>query len=112
MSADRKHLHRIIPPADVSKTGEDVIVYFDLPGVEKEQIKLQVEGDRLQLICQKPDLRPSLIRGVFQLMEREFGFFRRDLLLPSGLQPEKAEATMDNGVLMIRIPLDRSPVNT
>lgn len=106
MPVDNKHRHHVIPPVDIYKTVDEIVVYLDLPGVRKEQVKLHVEGDRLELVCEKPDERPSLMKGVFQLMEREYGFFRRELILPPGLQPEKAEATMENGVLKVRIPRD------
>ncbi|MCK4379025.1 MAG: Hsp20/alpha crystallin family protein [Deltaproteobacteria bacterium] len=106
MPADNKHLHHVVPLVDIYKTGEGVIVYIDLPGVKKDQIKLNIEDNRLQLVCEKPDERPNLSKGFFHLMEREYGFFRRELVLPSGLQPEKAEAKMDDGVLMVRIPWD------
>jgi len=104
MPPDNKHLHHLVPLVDIYKTGEDIIVHIDLPGVKKDQIKLNIEGDRLRLVCEKPDERPSLSKGFFHLMEREYGFFRCEVILPSGLQPEKAEATMDDGVLMVRIP--------
>ena len=104
MSTDNKHLHHVVPLVDIYKTAEGVIVYIDLPGVKKDQIKLNIEGDRLQLVCEKPDERPNLSKGFFHLMEREYGFFRCEVVLPPGLQPEKAEAKMDDGVLMVRIP--------
>ena len=107
MPVDRNHLHSLVPLVDIYTTVEDVIVYIDLPGVKKEQVKLAIEGDHLQLVCEKPDERSDLLKGFFHLMEREYGFFRREVVLPSGLQPEKAEAQMDGGVLMIRIPREK-----
>ncbi len=106
MLTDNKHPHHVVPLVDIYETDEGAIVYIDLPGAKKDQIKLNVEGDRLQLVCEKPDERPNLSKGLFYLMEREYGFFRRGLDLPPGLQPEKAEAKMVDGVLTIRIPRD------
>ena len=104
MSTGKKHLHHLVPLVDIYQTGDGIIVCIDLPGVEKEQIKLNIEGDRLSLVCEKANRRPRLTRGSFQLLEREYGFYRRELLLPSGLWAEKAEAEMDNGVLVVQIP--------
>jgi HSP20 family protein len=109
MSTGRKHLHHLVPLVDIYQTSGGIIVCIDLPGVEKGQIKLNIEGDRLLLTCEKANKRPRLTRGFFQLLEREYGFFRRELLLPSGLWPEKAEAKMDNGVLVIQIPWKSAP---
>lgn len=106
MSSEKKHLHHIVPLVDIYKTYEDIAVYIDLPGVEKDQIELNIEGEHLHLVCEKPDDRPSLSKFFFHLMEREYGCFRCEVILPSGLQPEKAEATMDNGVLVVRIPYE------
>ena len=104
MSTGKKHLHHLVPLVDIYQTGDGIIVCIDLPGVEKEQIKLNIEGDRLSLVCEKANRRPRLTRGFFQLLEREYGFFRRDLSLPAGLWPEEAEAKMDKGVLEVYIP--------
>ena len=104
MPSHKKHLHHIVPLVDIYKTGEDIAVYIDLPGVKKEQIELNIEGEHLHLVCEKPDDRPSLAKVFFHLLEREYGCFCCEVTLPPGLQPEKAEATMDNGVLVVRIP--------
>ena len=43
-------------------------------------------------------------REDYLYQERRYGAFSRSVVLPSGLKPDKAEATMENGVLTLTIP--------
>ncbi|MBN2206286.1 MAG: Hsp20/alpha crystallin family protein [Candidatus Aminicenantes bacterium] len=91
------------PGLDVSVTEAEVVVSGELPGVEAEDVEVVVTGNRLELrgVKRETDLPPG---ARFLRLEREFGRFRRIVLLPASVDPERASGTLENGVLTIRLP--------
>jgi hypothetical protein len=62
---------------------------------------LTLSGERK---AEHEDKREGYVR-----VERAFGSFRRSLTLPEGVDPEAVQASFDNGVLEVRIPLEPVP---
>lgn len=78
------------PSCDVNETKEHYLVSFDMPGVKKEDIKIEVQGNEL------------VISG--ERRERTQGKFERTFTLPSTIAAEKIEAHYENGVLNVALP--------
>jgi HSP20 family protein len=92
------------PNADVYLTdgGSVIIVNVELPGVERDNIKLVVEGRTLYLA----GVRSSLAHGCEVLQkEIEYGYFFKKIQLPTPVAVEHARAEYQGGMLAVRLPV-------
>ena len=90
-------------PLDISTTTDELVVEASLPGLRPEDVDITVEGGTLTISGQTRDERKEQ-DGGYLLQEIRRGSFSRSVTLPEGLQPDKASATFENGVLILRIP--------
>ena len=88
---------------DAERDGDNFYVYFDLPGVEPDSIELTVERNVLQVKAERRHQAKDDVETV--ISERPMGVFSRQLFLGDTLDSEKLEASYDNGVLTLRIPV-------
>ena len=88
---------------DAERDGDWFNVYFDLPGVDPDSIELTVERNVLSVKAERQRQRRDGVESV--ISERPMGTFTRQLFLGDTLDTDKLEATYDNGVLMLRIPV-------
>ena len=91
------------PLLDLEETRDEVIVRAELPGLKKEEIKLQVEGDLLVLSGERKSDSESKEKTVHRL-ERTYGQFQRVVELPSQVDGSRATAAYEAGVLTVRLP--------
>src|SRR4051812_7522870 len=88
---------------DAERDGDWFYVYFDLPGVDPDSIDLTVERNVLSVHAQRRRAEREGVESV--ISERPMGTFSRQLFLGDTLDAEHLEATYDNGVLTLRIPV-------
>jgi len=88
---------------DAERDGDRFNVYFDLPGVDPESIDLTVERNVLSVKAQRQRQQKEGVETV--ISERPMGTFSRQLFLGDTLDTDKLEATYENGVLTLRIPV-------
>jgi HSP20 family protein len=83
-------------------------VVVELPGVDPGSLELVV-GERMLLIAgERP--RPKLDGGVsYQQMEIEYGPFKRQVRLPENVDPARAHARYEHGVVTITLPVTEQP---
>jgi HSP20 family protein len=91
------------PALDVSTTTDALVVEAALPGVRPEEVDITVENGTLTIRGETKTERQEG-EGDFLVREIRRGSFARAVSLPSGLEPDKASATFENGVLSLRIP--------
>jgi HSP20 family protein len=89
-------------PVDVYATNDEVVVEAILPGVKPEEVDITMEGNSLSIAGDTSATIPD--REGLLLQEIRRGRFLRTLALPAGLEPDKATATFEDGVLTLRIP--------
>ena len=91
-----------VMPMDAWREGDRFVIEFDLPGVAKESIDLDVERNVLTVQAGRP--APS---GEWELLasERPRGVFSRQLVLGDNLDLEHIEASYDAGVLRLIVPV-------
>jgi HSP20 family protein len=88
---------------DVKEHDDEVIVAADLPGVEKEDVSLEVLDPRtLRIAFSRSAETEEKAEGYF-VRERTYGSMDRVVRLPSEVTEEGATATFKNGVLEIRL---------
>jgi HSP20 family protein len=90
-------------PVDVSTTKDELVIQAPLPGVRPEDVELTVENGTLTIRAEMNDERTE---GEGECLVREIrrGAFTRSMSLPTGLEPDKAEATFKDGMLTLRVP--------
>jgi HSP20 family protein len=88
---------------DAYREGDSFIVEFDLPGVDPGSIDLTVEKNALTVRAERT-WEPKQSQEVL-ISERTQGVFTRQLFLGEGLDTDNIQATYDNGVLRLTIPV-------
>lgn len=91
-------------PCDAYRSGDEFVIAFDLPGVDPNAIDIDVERNVLTV---KAERRPVDLgeKAIVQLSERPLGVFSRQLFLGDALDTSGIQASYDNGVLVVRIPV-------
>jgi len=91
------------PALDVYQTPSEVVVKAALPGVTSEDVSIDITGDTLT-VKGESKAEQEVKREDYLYQERRYGAFSRSVVLPGGLKSDKAEATMEDGVLTLTIP--------
>jgi len=86
-----------------------LIIETELPGARREDIRVQVEGDKL-IVSGEVHRTEEVQKEDYIRMGRRYGAFRRVFPLPEEVEdPSRIRAKFENGVLRIEIPLRRPP---
>lgn len=88
---------------ELEETARDVLVRVELPGLDKDDCQICIEGNVLYLSGEKRFERDTS-DSTYHVMERAYGSFQRSIALPSDVDVDRAEATFKNGVLTVRLP--------
>ena len=98
---ERMNGHRHLA-VDVRTEDEAYVISASVPGLKSEDLKVEVLENVVTL---RGDIKkPENGTGEIILRERAYGKFERSLRLPDPLDAKNAEAKIDDGVLMVRIP--------
>jgi HSP20 family protein len=101
--------YQFVPPVEMAVEGADVVITMEAPGVDKDDIDIEVAEGRLTISGERRD-RWEETRGKILVREMRYGSFRRTFQLPEGVTHEQIEADMDKGLLRIRIRNVTKPV--
>jgi HSP20 family protein len=104
--ASRRGPSGFSPRVDVYYCGRDepkAVVKAELSGVRIESVHLEVAGRDLVISGERPVQETE--GRVYQQLEIESGPFRRTVRLSADVDPERARATYDDGVLRVELPL-------
>ncbi|NIS82383.1 MAG: Hsp20 family protein [Anaerolineales bacterium] len=89
-------------PVDIHADSEAYVITADVPGLKAEDIRIDILDDVVTLRGEfKSEVNGD---GKYLLRELHYGEFTRSLRLPVPLDPENAEANVEDGVLTVRIP--------
>lgn len=90
-------------PVDIQAKDDEYIVYANVPGLRAEDLNVEVLGNSVTLRGEV--FAPaSDEKNGWLLQERVTGKFSRSFTLPAELDNTKAEANLENGVLILRLP--------
>jgi len=92
------------PPLEVKHKEGNFIVTCELPGIPKEEIKVEVIEDALVIEGEKKVVKEKKEEGFFR-SERSYGKFYRSIPLPKGAKADLIKAELTNGVLEVVIPV-------
>jgi HSP20 family protein len=91
-----------VMPMDAWRQGEEILVEFDLPGINEDSLDLDIERNVVTVRAERPDVDPG---REMLATERPRGVFSRQLVLGENLDTDKIDASYDGGVLRLRIPV-------
>jgi HSP20 family protein len=91
-----------VMPMDAWREGEAFFVEFDLPGIDQKSLDLDIERNVITVRAERPAVDPN---REMLATERPRGVFSRQLVLGENLDTEHIEASYDEGVLRLRIPV-------
>jgi HSP20 family protein len=94
-----------VPSVNVEERDEEILLTAELPGLNDEDIDLELENNVLTISGEKEERREEGEKGGrFHLVERSFGSFRRSFTHPRTVEADSIEAHFDNGLLTVRMP--------
>ncbi len=92
----------IRPPVDVFETSDGIRLVADMPGVSKEHLHLQTEGNTLTIEGQVQFDMPEKMEALYADVRSTL--YRCSFVLSSELDTGHIEALLKDGVLAVRIP--------
>jgi len=101
----RQRMDKVVmsPSVEVNETKMAYLLRFDLPGVSKDQIKIDLHDNVLTVSGERKEERKEDDKKT-HVSEVYYGSFSRSFNFPEGVDAERAEAKFENGVLNLTIP--------
>jgi HSP20 family protein len=91
------------PRFDVHETAGEFVLRADLPGIKQKDLEITLTANQLRIAGRREGAKHEENERSY-LSERESGTFERVFTLPEGVEGEKIEATMNDGVLSLVVP--------
>lgn len=89
---------------DVLEKDNEYDVHVDLPGVPKENIRLNVDENIMSIEAERTQSREEGREGQFHISERRYGKMSRSIPVPNDVDVGKVQAKYENGELCITLP--------
>lgn len=91
------------PRVDIEETDDAFEVTVEVPGLDKDDIDVSISDTMLTVAGKTSGQREERRRNVYR-MERSYGAFTRTIPLPDEINPDKAEASLEKGLLVLTLP--------
>lgn len=91
------------PTCNIRESDKEYIVQFDIPGVKKNEIKIELQNNRLTVSGERKERKEEKDSKHF-LSEAFYGSFMRSFSLPTECDENKVDAQYEDGVLTVKIP--------
>ncbi|MEO0558222.1 MAG: Hsp20/alpha crystallin family protein [Bacteroidota bacterium] len=91
------------PRADIVETHDAYELMLDLPGLSRDALDVQFDDGTLKISGER-SVKDAHRDGRFHRVERSYGRFFRSFTLGNDVDPDAIEASLDDGVLHIRVP--------
>ena len=95
------------PSCEISQGKNHITIKFDLPGMNKEEILLNITHDYLEIRAEKKGKRIKKTKSGYKQEEKYVGY-RRVIPLPPGVISDNASAKFTRGKIVIKIPRVKS----
>jgi len=92
------------PTVDITRCNGDLVVTAELPGLKKEEVKVEMTEDALVIEGERKREHTTDHEGYHRL-ERSYGKFYRAIPLPKEAKTELAKAEMNEGILKVTVPV-------
>ncbi|HEX2930388.1 MAG TPA: Hsp20/alpha crystallin family protein [Candidatus Binatia bacterium] len=92
-----------VPTVDVYEEKDDIVVKAELPGMDKENIEVNLTDHTLTIKGEKKK-EEEVKQENYYRSERSYGTFFRTVELPKDVHADKVKASFKNGILEVRMP--------
>lgn len=92
------------PEVEVFERGNNLVVRADLPGLSRENVDVELDGDALIIRGERQNDVEDENEGFYR-SERSYGSFYRAIPLPEGIDSSACNATFKDGVLEVTLPM-------
>ncbi|MEM3405901.1 MAG: Hsp20/alpha crystallin family protein [Candidatus Pacearchaeota archaeon] len=99
------------PLSEMEETEKDLILRFEIPGVDKKDIHLNITKNKVEIRAEKKKEEKIEKKGFFK-SERIYNGFYRTMILPCEVIPEKAKAKYKDGILEVIVPKTKDDKKT
>ncbi|RQG96248.1 Hsp20/alpha crystallin family protein [Natrarchaeobius oligotrophus] len=90
---------------DLTDENDEFVVTVDVPGYEKDDLEIRLAGETLSISGERERTEERGLREeTYIRQERELQSFSRQIRLPEPVETEDVYATVNNGILTIRLP--------
>lgn len=94
-----------LPAIEISETDAELTLTAELPGLDRADVHVDLDGDVLTLRGEKQEERTEQGKEKqYHLVERSYGAFQRSFVLPASVDRDRISATFDKGVLTLHLP--------
>jgi HSP20 family protein len=93
----------IVPRTEMYEEKGNLVIKTEMPGINKEDVDISLEGDILTLKAEKKEEEVTE-EADYYAHEVRYGNYSRSMRLPFRVNNEKIEATLENGVLEVKLP--------
>ncbi|MCI0708511.1 MAG: Hsp20/alpha crystallin family protein [Ignavibacteriae bacterium] len=91
------------PAVDITEKENEYLVNVELPGINKDDVKIMVENNVLTIRGERKQDQETKQDG-YRRVERSYGAFQRSFKLPNTVKAEKIDASYKDGVLTVTLP--------
>lgn len=103
--AVRSRRDSFVPSIDISETDDKFVITAELPGMNKDNIDINLENNRLSISGER-SLKKEEEGKKFHRVETQYGTFERSFQLPDNVDEDSISASYENG--MLNITIDKS----
>ena len=91
------------PFVDISETKDDLVITAEIPGMNKDDIKISINDN---ILCLKGEKKQDkkVEEENYHRVERSYGTFHRSFTLPATVQQDQVKATYRDGILRVTLP--------
>jgi HSP20 family protein len=94
-----------LPPIEMNQTETEVVLRLEIPGVPKENIHLETTEEGVVIRGERQSQHVCTPGEAYCMSEFTYGTFERRLEWPAQVRYEEAQATYEEGILTVRVPL-------
>lgn len=94
------------PRVDIIERDGQLVVHADLPGMREQDVHIHVENDVMTISGERRHEHEHKKGGVYRC-ERVYGSFQRNIALPEGVTADAIQASFENGVLEVTMPIPK-----
>lgn len=107
-----RQMNAMVPAMDVRDCGDSICVSCELPGMRKEDVNVELQGNQLTISGQRNETTKNEGENWIT-QERRHGSFSRSVTLPEGVKPEHISTQFGNGLLELKVqkPQPQDPVH-
>jgi HSP20 family protein len=100
----KQQVEQFSPRVDIAETEKEISLHVEIPGVQKDDVKISINEDRILSIRGEKRQSETIEGQQFVRVESHFGTFARSFTLSDSIDINGIQAEFNNGILQITLP--------